>query len=110
MLSVRSPSGAMIEITMPKMMRSPALFQVVERSVRPMMIIAKMVATVPPNRPSTLLLGLIQARSGDLPAALPSASAPMSFATTPIASRHRVSVPTVVLTKPAATGKPEPFE
>ena len=30
MLSVRSPSGAMIEITIASMIRSPALFQVVE--------------------------------------------------------------------------------
>ena len=74
------------------------------------MNIARMVATVPPNRPSTLLLGLIQARSGDLPAALPRTRAPISLATTPIANRHRVSVPMLVLRKPAATGKPEPFE
>ena len=74
------------------------------------MTIATMVATVPPIRPSTLLLGLIQARSGVCRQRCRATRAPMSLATTPMASRHSVSVPMLVLTKPAATGKPEPFE
>ncbi len=94
----------MIEMTTPSTTRSPALFHVVERSVRPTTTIARIVATVPPNRPSRLLCGLIQARRGVLPAALPSMSAPMSLTTTPIANRHRVSVPMLELTIPEATG------
>ena len=70
------------------------------------MTMARTVATVPPNRPSTLLFGLIQARSGVFPAALPSTNAPTSLATTPIASRHNVSVPILVLT--GLTGHREP--
>jgi hypothetical protein len=100
----------MIEMTMPSTIRSPALFHVVDRLVSPTMTMARIVATVPPKRPSTLLFGLIHERNGVLPAALPSTRAPMSLATTPIASRHSVSVPMLWLMMPEATGKPKPFE
>src|SRR5215204_3414387 len=60
-----------------------------------------MVITAPPMKPSTLFVGLIQARKGVRPAADPMNSAPTSFATTARASRNNVSVPTDVL-RPAA--------
>ena len=51
------------------------------------------VSIAPPMNPSTVLFGLIQCRSGVRPTADPTNSAPTSLATTPSASRNKVSVP-----------------
>ena len=65
----------------------------VDLSARLTSSMAPRVTSVPPTKPSMLLLGLIQARSGVRPTALPTNRAPTSLATTAMATRHSVSVP-----------------
>ncbi len=91
--SVRSPSGARIEITIPNQSRSPSSVQVSKKSWSAITTIASKVRIVPPRNPSTDLAGLIHARSGVLPNAEPTKYAPMSLSTTPIARITSVSVP-----------------
>ena len=52
-----------------------------------------MVRNAPPTRPSTVLLGLIQAATGVRPALDPTNSAPMSLATTPTTVASRTPLP-----------------
>src|SRR4051812_32728550 len=93
MLSVRSPSGAKTAMTTPSNSRSP-VDHVSLRPVSPTMNSTSRVSTVPPMRPSSVLPGLIQDRSGVLPSDEPTTSAPMSLATTPRTMTKSVSVPT----------------
>ena len=95
MLSTRSPIGAMIEITIASSSRWPLDVQVSLHSPMPTTTRATIVSNDPPMNPSTVLWGLIHARSGVRPAAEPTNIAPMSLATTPRASRKSVSVPHV---------------
>ena len=66
---------------------------------------ARKVPSAPPSRPSIVLAGLIQPRSGDLPIAEPTTSAPMSLAATPRATMNRVSVPMLLLLAPVSPNR-----
>ena len=99
MLSVRSPSGANTAMTTPRISRSPVV-HVSLRPVRPTTNSTRSVSSVPPIRPSTVLPGLIHARSGVLPIDEPTSRAPMSLATTPSTIRNSVSVPMLLPARP----------